>query len=149
MASETKTTDLSRTLNEAALQYYPRLQRVESYVRERACKEIHLEEAARVAGLETKYFSAFFHAKVGVRFGDWIRLLRVERAKQFMEKQYAGIPRIAYTAGFRDVRSFERAFKRVVGVTPIRWRASVKPELPDVARLACDSPASPRAAGGR
>ena len=114
-------------LNEAALRYYPRLQRVERYVRERSFKEIRLEDAADVAGLETKYFSAFFHSKVGVTFRDWIRWLRVERAKQLMRTKYDGIPRIAFSAGFRDVRSFERAFKQFAGMTPMEWRSSVRP----------------------
>jgi two-component system response regulator YesN len=113
-------------MNEAALRFYPRLQRVEKYVRDRALKEINLTEAARVAGLETKYFSAFFRAKVGVRFRDWIQMLRIETAKRVMREQYARIPRIAFSAGFRDIRSFERAFKRVVGVTPTQWRATVQ-----------------------
>jgi len=127
MASYAEAASLGLRLNEAALRYYPRLQRVERYVRERALKDIHLKDAAGVAGLEAKYFSAFFHSKVGVRFRDWVRLLRVERAIQSMEIQFESIPRIAYTAGFRDVRSFERAFKQTVGVTPTSWRTSVQP----------------------
>jgi AraC-like DNA-binding protein len=129
MAIEHETGNGSASINEAALRFYPRLQRVEKYVRDRALKEIRLPEVARVAGLEAKYFSAFFRAKVGVRFHDWIRLLRVETAKRFMQEQYTGIPRIAYNSGFRDIRSFERAFKRVVGVTPTQWRAAIQQRM--------------------
>ena|SRR5882762_502147 len=113
----------------AALLYYPRLQRVEQYIQDRGFKGIKLTDVARIAGLETKYFSAYFHSKVGIRFRDWIRALRVERAKQLIRNQYSGIAGVAFAAGFSDVRSFERAFKLVVGSTPIEWRAAVQIHL--------------------
>jgi len=124
---ESENPSLRFGFNETALRYYPRLQRVERYVRERSLKEIRLKDAADAAGLETKYFSAFFHSRVGVTFRDWIRWLRVERAKELMRREDDGITHIAFSAGFRDVRSLERAFKQFAGVTPVQWRSSVRP----------------------
>src|SRR5207247_8518133 len=49
---------------------------------------------------------------------EWLRLLRVSRAKELMQAEEAPIPRLAFASGFRDVRTFERAFKRFVGVPP-------------------------------
>jgi AraC family transcriptional regulator len=111
------------SFNGTALRYYPSLRRVEQYVKGRNLRGISLGEAARIAGLERKYFSAFFRAKTGVRFRDWLRGLRVERAQDVMRGEYARITRVAFAAGFADLRSFERAFKTSTGLTPSEWRA--------------------------
>ena len=81
-----------------------------------------------LAGLERKYFSAFFHSKVGATFTEWVRILRVSRAMELMRIHDNSIVRVAFAAGFQDVRTFERAFKRYVGVSPRAYRASVRPE---------------------
>ena len=48
----------------------------------------------------------------GMSFTEWLRLLRVRRAKELMRTQEAPIPHLALASGFRDVRTFERTFKR-------------------------------------
>ena len=101
---------------------------VADYVRAHLTDRITLAAAARVARLERKYFSTYFRSKVGISFSEWVRLLRVARAKRLIETREASIPRVAFASGFPDVRTFERAFKRFVGVPPAVYRASVRPE---------------------
>jgi len=113
--------------NSAAFAYYPRLSAVAEYVGAHLTDHISLAAASEVAGLERKYFSVYFRSKVGISFSEWLRFLRVTRAKNLMEVREASIPRLAYASGFRDVRTFERAFKRLVGVPPAMYRASVRP----------------------
>ena len=115
-------------LNGAALAYYPRLCAVVDYVRGHLSDRITLTDVSHVAGLETKYFSAYFRSKVGISFTQWLRLVRVRRAQEMMKVQEASIARLAFASGFRDVRTFERTFKRFVGVPPAMYRASVRPE---------------------
>jgi xylan 1,4-beta-xylosidase len=119
--------DLHSRLNGRALAYYPRLHAVEEYVQAHLRDRITLPDASQVAGLETKYFSAYFRSKVGIPFTKWLRLLRVNRARDLMQVREASIPRLAFASGFRDVRTFERAFKHFVGVPPAVYRASVRP----------------------
>ncbi len=120
--------DFNSPLNGAPLEYYPRLGAVAEYVRAHLKDPITLADAARVAGLERKYFSAYFRSKVGLSFTQWRRLLRINQAKELMATREASIPRVAFASGFRDVRTFERAFKHVVGVPPAVYRAAVRPE---------------------
>ena len=117
-----------RRLNHEAFAYYDRLTPVLRYVEANLSKPISLGEAAQAAGLERKYFSAFFRSKVGVPFTEWIRLLRVDRAETLIQHCDDSITRVAFAAGFRELRTFERVFKRHVGVTAREYRASVRPE---------------------
>jgi transcriptional regulator GlxA family with amidase domain len=129
-----------------AFSYYDRLTPVLQFVNTHVSKPISLDAAAKVAGLERKYFSAFFRSKVGITFTEWIRLLRVRRSMELMRAHDDSILRIAFAAGFRDVRTFERAFKRYVGVSPTAYRSSVRPEHDGRRELHDQRRASPRIA---
>jgi len=136
--------ELLHRFNQGALLYYPRLTPVLRYVEAHISKPISLDEAAKVAGLESKYFSAFFRSKVGTSFTEWIRLLRVKRAAELFQVRDESITRVAFAAGFRDVRTFERVFKRCTGVTPKAYRATIRPESRWMSRLPGGKPPSAR-----
>lgn len=114
--------------NQDALSYYRSLARVDQYVRASLSEPLTLEKVARVACLERKYFSAFFRSKTGITFREWLRRLRVQRALRLMVSCDESIARVAYAVGYEDVRTFERAFKQLMGTTPIAYKASVRPE---------------------
>ncbi len=116
----------SRNRNHAAFSYYQRLQRVKDYIEQNYSKEITLNKAAQIAGLEKKYFSTYFRKKTGVRFTDWVAATRVARAKAMMESQNYNITEIGFAVGFQDLRTFERAFKRYTGMTPRDFRKSIR-----------------------
>jgi transcriptional regulator GlxA family with amidase domain len=119
--------DLDTSPNSPAIAYYPRLSAVAEYVSAHLTDRITLADASGVAGLARKYFSVYFRSKMGISFSHWVRRLRVMRAKELMEAHEASIPRVAFASGFRDVRTFERAFKELVGVPPATYRAGVRP----------------------
>ena len=109
--------------------YYLPLQRVREFVDRNLSEPIPLRTAARAAGLEEKYFSAFFHRKTGVCFRDWLAGRRVERAIEILKQRDDTITSVAACVGFQDLRTFERAFKRLTGVTPREFKRSVAPEI--------------------
>ncbi len=120
---------MSRQLsNEAyAFFYYKRLGKVAKFVRENFADPIALEDAADVAGLEPKYFSAYFRRKTGTCFRDWLTAFRVDKAKSLIQERDDSITQIAFCSGFRDLRTFERAFKAHAGMTPTEYKSSVQP----------------------
>lgn len=109
--------------------YYLPLQRVREFVDRNLSEPIPLRTAARAAGLEEKYFSAFFHRKTGVCFRDWLAARRVERAIEILKQRDDTITSVAASVGFQDLRTFERAFKRLTGLTPREFKRSVAPEI--------------------
>ena len=109
------------------LDYYPRLKRLHQYVEQSYSEPIPLEKAARIAALESSYFSSYFRAKVGITFTDWLRQVRVEKAMELMKVNDFSISEVAGAVGFKDLRTFERAFKRYVLETPREFKKSVLP----------------------
>lgn len=125
-ASPPKTLD-AQSIRHAAFDYYARLGRVKRYVDRNFREDITLSNAANIACLEEKYFSSFFHRKTGIRFVDFIAYVRVERAKRLMAEDDTPICEIALSVGYNNARTFERAFKKWTGVTPRRYRRTVRP----------------------
>jgi AraC-like DNA-binding protein len=120
--------------------YYPPLQRVREFVEKNLSEPISLREAAGAAGLEEKYFSAFFHRKTGILFRDWLAGRRVDRAIEILTQHDDTITSVAASVGFQDLRTFERSFKRITGVTPREFKRSVAPELVAMAAAALPLP---------
>lgn len=114
-------------INERAFRYYTRLQRIQRYVKANPEERISLREAARVSGISEGYFSSFFHQKVGVCFKDWRAHTQVQRAMELMKAHNQTITEIGLDSGFRDLRTFERVFKRHTGLTPNQYKKIVRP----------------------
>jgi AraC-like DNA-binding protein len=109
-------------INWQAFEYYPTLKKVKTYVVEHPESSLTLTEAARIAAMESTRFSKFFHQRTGVSFKYWETLRKVERAVSFFDTTYASVTEAALHAGFNDLTTFERAFKRIKGITPRQYR---------------------------
>ena len=110
------------TVSPEVFGYYPRLVRVLRFAYSNLSSPISLQQAANVANLDRKYFSRFFRMKVGLPFGQWLLLLRVQRAMNIIRMTDESLTRVAYRVGFRNPRTFERAFLRLVDCTPRHFK---------------------------
>ena len=110
-------------------EYYRRINRVKTHVETNYVSKVSLEDAANMAGLEKKYFSKFFKHKTGICFKNWVAGIRVEQAQAMMVKQNYTITETCFAVGFRDLRTFERTFKKHTGMTPSEFKASAAPSV--------------------
>lgn len=116
-------------INLDAFDYYRRLNRVKRHVEANFRSRFSLEDAANVAGLEKKYFSSYFKSKTGMCFKDWVAGVRIEHARAMMMKQNYTVTETCFAVGFRDLRTFERAFKKHTGMTPSEFKAEAAPPI--------------------
>lgn len=113
--------------NQAAFRYYRRLDRVQCFVQENLRQPIRLADAARVAAMEKTAFSRFFRSKVGLTYSAWLAQVRITRAQELLRSKNLSISFVAGEVGYESVRSFERAFRRVAGMTPSAYRKRYRP----------------------
>jgi two-component system response regulator YesN len=113
--------------NPDAFRYYYRLERVRQYVETHYSEAIPLELAARLAGTEKKYFSSYFHQKTGICYSRWLTAVRVTKAMDLIKAADMSLTRVAHRVGFRDLRTFQRSFKKLTGVTPRAFKKAVRP----------------------
>ncbi|RPI20397.1 MAG: helix-turn-helix domain-containing protein [Acidobacteria bacterium] len=99
-----------------------RLHRVKDLVESTYPERISLATAAAAACLERKYFSKFFRRAVGIPFSVWLSEFRIEKAKELLSTRDDPVLDIAFRVGFQSMRTFERRFRRVTGLTPHEFR---------------------------
>ena len=116
--------------------YDRRLGKVRLFVKEHLEGDISLE-TADVAGLERHYFSRHFYRAVGVHFREWLHGVRVRSAAKILSKHDESVLDVAYSVGYRDIRTFQRAFKGYFGVTPREYKLGKRP-LPPGGQLRFD-----------
>ena len=78
---------------------------------------------AALAGVHAAHLTRTFRRAYGCTIGDYARRLRIERACALLAGD-ASLAAIAAAVGFADQSHFTRAFKRVMRVTPARYRRS-------------------------
>jgi transcriptional regulator GlxA family with amidase domain len=113
------------SFNAQAFEYYPRLKKVRNYVESNYAQPISLEDAAAIAGMETKHFGKHFSTVIGIGFKKWMTRFRIEMAIAIMQRESLALPDIASSVGYDEFRTFERAFKDYTGLTPIQYRRAV------------------------
>jgi AraC family transcriptional regulator len=100
-----------------------RLRAVVAYIEDHLDASLTLEELAAVAHLSPYHFARQFRTATGLPPHQFVIARRVERARQFLQED-GDLPlaQVASRAGFSDQNQFSRHFKRLVGVTPGRYR---------------------------
>ena len=84
--------------------------------------ELKIEEMAEAVGLSRSVFFVKIKSLVGMAPIDFLRHLRMERAKQLVELSTMNVSQIAYAVGFTDPKYFTRCFKKEMGCTPTELR---------------------------
>lgn len=81
-----------------------------------------VERMVERSGLGARTFARRFRAATGYTPIDYVQALRIEEAKQVLEREPRSIEEIAAAVGYEDGSSFRRIFKKRVGLTPAAYR---------------------------
>jgi AraC family transcriptional regulator len=100
-----------------------RLRAALEYIEEHLDTEIALEDLSAVVHLSAYHFARLFKASTGLPPHQYVITRRVERAKRLLRGgDDLSLAQVAARVGFWDQGHFTRHFKRLVGVTPGRFR---------------------------
>jgi len=101
------------------------LRRLNDFIEDNLEGEITLAAMASACGIGTKSFVRAFAATTGKSPYQYVIAARVERAKRLIEQDQEGLAEIALRCGFSHQEHLTRAFRRLTGQTPGRYRRSV------------------------
>ena len=96
------------------------------YMEQNLETKIDLEACAKKASMSKYHFCRVFKRFFGMPPIQFIKFLRVNRAKELLNRNDLNIGEIAFTIGFNDQDSLTRAFKKYTGVTPGAYRDSLR-----------------------
>ncbi len=88
-----------------------------------ACQEqMSVSRLARSVKLSRTHFSRRFKAETGLSPSQYIRSIRIKRARELLETSSLSVKEIAALVGAGDESHFLRAFKKVHGLSPTEYR---------------------------
>ena len=84
---------------------------------------ITIEQVAHDMGTNRSYLSRYLNELCHVTFYEWVAQLRIEESQSLMRTHPSlSIEQIATRVGFTSASTFSSTFKKMVGITPNKWR---------------------------
>jgi AraC family transcriptional regulator len=77
---------------------------------------------AKLVSFSKSHFSRAFKQSLGLPPMMYVKMRRIERAKALMTSTNQQLTEIALVCGFADQSHLNRSFRKVIGVSPGRWR---------------------------
>lgn len=101
----------------------PYIRKALRYMADHYNEHLSLPVVADYVQLSPSYFSSLFSQVVGCSFSDHLCRIRIEESKRLLLSTNYSLANIAVAVGFPDQSYYCKAFKRIVGLTPGKFRA--------------------------
>ncbi|MBE6003116.1 MAG: helix-turn-helix domain-containing protein [Lachnospiraceae bacterium] len=105
-----------------------RMREMMQYILSNLDRDINLNELADSMFVSASTLSRIFKKHTGVYFADYVMQLRVQSSLQLLRSTKQSITQIALTCGFANSASFNRSFRKVMGVAPTDYRKKFQGE---------------------
>ncbi len=103
---------------------------IRDHLRNHIDQPTDVTELARRAQLSVSHFSAAFRRATGVGVVEYVKRLRMARARFLLEATDQTVTEIAVATGYADAFYFSRQFKKVVGQSPLQFRKASRSSEP-------------------
>lgn len=100
------------------------LYKIIQYVKANYDQKITLDDIASHVYLSRSYISSLFKEEMGENLFSYINRIRVEKSKFLLLNESIPLVTISGLCGFDDQSYFTKVFKRIVGVSPKKYRDS-------------------------
>jgi len=86
--------------------------------------KLNQRDLAAELGVSPEYFSYLFSKNIGMTFSEFLRRLRVEKAKEMYASGECPKQEVPYAVGFSDAKYFAQVFRSVTGESPAEYLKS-------------------------
>lgn len=97
-------------------------ERVRDYLIAHSGRDLTIEEIAQAVGFSPSTLQRHFKDHFGMTVFDFVRIRRLELAREALENEGTSIARAAFMAGYNNTSSFTTAFRKAFGTTPRAFR---------------------------
>jgi transcriptional regulator GlxA family with amidase domain len=98
------------------------IRELQLWIVEQIGKRISVEELAERMSMSVRNFERVFTREVGTTPSQYLLHVRVETARRLLERTNGGLKSVAAAAGFGSIDLMRRAFVRLLGTNPRRYR---------------------------
>jgi transcriptional regulator GlxA family with amidase domain len=98
------------------------IRELQIWIAEHLHTKLSVEDLAGRMSMSVRNFERVFTREVGTAPSQYVLQMRVEAARRELERTQKGFKQVASAAGFSNVDLMRRAFVRLLGITPRRYR---------------------------
>lgn len=98
------------------------LHQILSYVETNYAQDCSLTKLSHILGYDYTYLSKYFYNMLGMTYTTYVNQYRVTNACNLLGSSYDSISSISSKCGYDSIRSFNRNFKSICGITPKEYR---------------------------
>lgn len=96
--------------------------KVLEYIKNNFERELTLEILSRTFAVSESYLSRKFRQVTGIGLAQYITLVRISNGEKLLRESLLSITDVAQRCGYNDSNYFAAVFKKVKGMTPLRYR---------------------------
>ncbi|MCR2806377.1 response regulator [Paenibacillus soyae] len=90
--------------------------------------QVHASDMAKRVNMSRSYFSQCFKELVGMPFNEYLRHIRIEQAKEYLQYTQKTVQWISENTGYADQKYFSRVFQEKTGMLPSEFRQFILSE---------------------
>ena len=98
-------------------------EKIVEYIDSNYKKDIGIDDISEHVGMSYSHVRRVFKMEIGTNIVDYINSMRIREARDLLLDKELSIKNIAISLGYNNHQSFERYFKKFMGVTPGEYRS--------------------------
>lgn len=98
------------------------VKKVQEYIEENYTEKISVDDLARTVGVSRRNLERRFRKATFNSIVEYMQRVRIEAAKQTLEKERENVAEAMYKAGYNDSKAFRTTFKKLTGLSPMEYR---------------------------
>jgi YesN/AraC family two-component response regulator len=99
---------------------------ISDYINRHYGEELGLDKLSHRFSISESYLSRKFKSVAGVGINEYITFVRIMNAERMLRSETLSITEVAERFGFNDSNYFSAVFKKVKGITPLKFAKLVK-----------------------
>ncbi|MBS1533109.1 MAG: helix-turn-helix transcriptional regulator [Bacteroidetes bacterium] len=100
-----------------------RLELIQQYITANLDKDLRIDTLAQLINVGASTLRTHFSIHYKQPIHQYIRICRLNRARELLLQNHLTVAEIAATVGFKERTSFTRVFTRYIGCSPIQFKS--------------------------
>jgi transcriptional regulator GlxA family with amidase domain len=98
------------------------IKQVQEYIEKNYEEKISVDDLALKFGLSRRNLERRFRRVTYNSIVEYLQRVRIEAAKQTLERNRENVNEAMYKAGYNDIKAFRTTFKKLTGLSPLEYR---------------------------
>ena len=109
-------------INSKVIECRKEIKKIIEYINSNLDKKLNLELLAKIINMNESYLSRIFKEELDITLSDYIKITRLEKAKEMLKDHDMRIKDVAISVGLQDQLYFSRLFTKFFNITPTEYR---------------------------